>query len=193
MRRDLPNWSTAVHEAGHAVIARVLQFPCGRASVIPDHDEGAAGYAIIADPLVTLRAWDDLAWTERAQGRRARFYGVEVAYRARAMTGMAGAEAELECSAGQGLGDADDRYWIGVALENVPSASDGVAGYERRLRARTRALVGRHRQTVELVARALRDSGSLSANEIDRLVWPDEDDPRSRNMLRLRAVSGVAD
>ena len=33
--------STAFHEAGYAVIARVLTLPAGSASIKPDYDEGA--------------------------------------------------------------------------------------------------------------------------------------------------------
>jgi ATP-dependent Zn protease len=44
---------TATHEAGHAVIARVLTLACGGASIQPDYDDGAAGHSIIAGPLVS--------------------------------------------------------------------------------------------------------------------------------------------
>ena len=38
--------STAYHEAGHAVIARVLTLASGPATIKPDYDEGTAGFSI---------------------------------------------------------------------------------------------------------------------------------------------------
>ena len=49
---------TAVHEAGHAVIARVLDMACGGATIVADEDEGSAGHAETFDPHVTAHAWD---------------------------------------------------------------------------------------------------------------------------------------
>src|SRR5687767_4686914 len=152
-------WPTAIHEAGHSVTARVLQFPCGGATVIPDYAEGWAGHAAVADPQAAYGAWDQIACASLELGRHARFRDVCVAYRVRAITGMAGAEAELECSAGEGLGDGDDRYWISLALEHIEIPDQLTPRYEQRLRTRTRALVRRHRITIERVAQALHDGG----------------------------------
>ena len=49
---------TAVHEASHAVIARVLDMACGGATIVADEDEGSAGHAETFDPHVTAHAWD---------------------------------------------------------------------------------------------------------------------------------------
>ena len=44
--------STAFHEAGYAVIARVLTLPAGSASIKPDYDEGA--WANASSSLIRL-------------------------------------------------------------------------------------------------------------------------------------------
>ena len=49
-------WRTSVHEAGHAVIGRVLTLACGPASIVPD--DNSRGHAITADPYETLSQWE---------------------------------------------------------------------------------------------------------------------------------------
>ena len=49
--------STAVHEAGHAVIGRILKQVCGSVTIVPDHD--SLGHSIAADPFVTMSAWEE--------------------------------------------------------------------------------------------------------------------------------------
>src|SRR6266446_6649808 len=52
------NRSTAIHEAGHAVIGRVLGLTCDSATIIPNEDEREAGHALIADPWKTHSDWE---------------------------------------------------------------------------------------------------------------------------------------
>jgi hypothetical protein len=40
----------AIHEAGHAVIGRVLTLVCGHATIVVDHEAGELGHSITADP-----------------------------------------------------------------------------------------------------------------------------------------------
>lgn len=47
----------AYHEAGHAVIGRVLMLACGSATIDPDYEEGEAGHTITADPYACLYEW----------------------------------------------------------------------------------------------------------------------------------------
>lgn len=49
---------TAVHEAGHAVVGRVLGLDCGVVSIEINRTDREAGHAIIADPSVTLSGWE---------------------------------------------------------------------------------------------------------------------------------------
>jgi hypothetical protein len=48
--------ATAYHEAGHAVIGRVLTLSCGRATIKPDRAE--AGHALTDDPHSCLHEWE---------------------------------------------------------------------------------------------------------------------------------------
>ena len=48
----------AYHEAGHAVVQRVVGMLCGSATIVPDHEEMTAGFAIIHDPWAVYSAWE---------------------------------------------------------------------------------------------------------------------------------------
>jgi hypothetical protein len=78
--------STAHHEAGHAVISRVLTLASGPASIKPDYEEGGAGFAETFDPLLCVEEW-------RRRGK-VRDYP-DAVWHARIMSLMAGAEAEV--------------------------------------------------------------------------------------------------
>jgi ATP-dependent Zn protease len=84
--------ATAYHEAGHAVIGRVLTLPCGHATALPDHD--SPGHSICADPFETLSAWE-LA---------GKFREPASALLGRVMAFMAGREAEEEILGTYGTG-----------------------------------------------------------------------------------------
>jgi len=145
---------TATHEAGHAVIARVLTLACGGASIQPDYDDGAAGHSIIAGPLVTEGVWY----------RRWKLRTGDAVYRARIIAYMAGAEAEAELLGSTPGGDGDDRYQIDLMAEQLDRCDLD------RLRAMTRMLVRRHRNRIERVAAALLNKRKLSGRQIDKLA-----------------------
>ena len=148
----------AHHEAGHAVIARVLNLPCGLATIVPDDD--SAGHAITGDPWDAVAQWD-------ASGR---WRDVDVAYRARIIAFMAGAEAEIECLGSCRGGDGDDRWQIALMLESLLPAGVDPSGCENRLRRFTRALVRRHRGKLEAVAQRLLKQEHASKSELDAMV-----------------------
>ena len=83
---------TAVHEAGHAVIGRVLALACGEASIDPHPQvEGLLGYtAIYAGSTKTRDEWD----------RRRKFRHYDAYDHAHIMSIMAGAEAQAELVSG---------------------------------------------------------------------------------------------
>jgi hypothetical protein len=149
-------WHTAIHEAGHAVIGRVLGMRCGSASVVPDHD--SAGHAITLDPYATAHAWEVV-------GKHRDMTSI---WRGRILCLQAGAEAVAEIAAVVPAGDGDDRYQIALMLEQFECDPTE----EARLRRQARRLVRRHRQTIERVAAALLKHGQLKATQIDALVWP---------------------
>lgn len=75
--------ATAYHEAGHAVIGRIVGIPCGRAAIEADHD--SAGHGVTDGPWDAMRgAWE----------RRGKFRDVASVFRGRIIAFAAGAEAE---------------------------------------------------------------------------------------------------
>jgi ATP-dependent Zn protease len=162
---------TAYHEAGHAVIGRVLGLVCGSVTIVPD----AVGFgcATTKSPLATLDVWD-------ARGR-CRLNGRDLTsvYRAYIMELMAGREAaELCCGpGGDFIGDGNDIQQIDTLihltydldLERWPSLPVGDFNLDR-LRKATRGLCIRHREKIERVARALLKHCTLSPEAIDTLM-----------------------
>jgi hypothetical protein len=90
-RRRNRRAETAIHEAGHAVIGRVLGMICGGASVVEDHD--SAGHSITEDPWDIGDRWK----------RRGKFRDLHSVFVGRIMTFMAGSEA-AELLAGTSCG-----------------------------------------------------------------------------------------
>jgi ATP-dependent Zn protease len=157
---------TAIHEAGHAVIARVLTLDCGGATIKPDHD--SAAHAITNDPWACIFAWEQRGKVRNNQ---------DAVWHARIMSFMAGAEAEVVLLGSAQGDDGEDRYQIDLMadqLDNIELA-DWIR-LEARLRALTRALIRRHRKRIERVAEALLAKGSLSGKAIDELAGRSVDD-----------------
>jgi len=84
--------TTAIHEAGHAVIARVLGLSCGIATIVPNYEEMEWGHAIVHDPLTTLTAWHLRLREQYEQG--VCDLKDRSAWRGFILAKMAGAEAE---------------------------------------------------------------------------------------------------
>jgi ATP-dependent Zn protease len=103
MDRGMCANATAVHEAGHAVVARVLGLISGKATIAPNYRKRTAGYGIVADPWVTIEYWE-----QRGKGYRP----AEAALRSRIMTYMAGREAEEEMLGHCPGRDHDDLYQV---------------------------------------------------------------------------------
>jgi ATP-dependent Zn protease len=158
--------STAYHEAGHAVIARVLTLASGHATIKPDYDEETAGVSITEEPYACLSEW-----SKRGKVRD----HADAVWHARIMVSMAGAEAEAELVGSAAIGDGDDRKQIGLMAEEL-SCTDFWERLEPRLRAMTRMLVRRHRARIERVAKALLAKTTLSAKQLDKLVGRSVDD-----------------
>jgi ATP-dependent Zn protease len=155
---------TAYHEAGHAVIARVLTLAAGPATIKPDWEAMEAGHAITASPYEALHQWE----------HRGKVRGLTAVWHARIITYMAGAEAEIELLGEGGVGDADDRRQIAYMFESMWGLEPEKR--ETRLRAMTRMLIRRHKAKIERVAEALLAKSKLSAKALDRLVGRSIDD-----------------
>jgi hypothetical protein len=135
---------TAYHEAGHAVIGRVLGLVCGSVTIVPD----AVGFgcATTKSPQATLDVWD-------ARGR-CRLNGRDLTsvYRAYIMELMAGREAaELCCGpGGDFIGDGNDIQQIDTLihltydldLERWPSLPVGDFNLDRLRKAIFAAVAG---------------------------------------------------
>jgi ATP-dependent Zn protease len=160
---------TAYHEAGHAVIGRVLALVCEDASIKADYD--SAGHAITAEPEVCQIEW-------QKRGKRRHPLGNPVLH-ARIITFMAGAEAEV-CLLGKTQGgDSDDRDEIKLMAEELSRDPLPWGGREARLRTMTRMLVRRHKDRIERVVAALLAKEALSAEQLDKLVGRSVDDVKA--------------
>jgi ATP-dependent Zn protease len=158
---------TAYHEAGHAVIGRVLTLHCGGATIRPNYTKAEAGHTITHGPYDCLHEWE-----KRGHVRDSR----DAVYHARIMAYMAGAEAE-KLLLGSGVGDGDDRYQIALMAEELHRDTNWDR-LEPRLRAMTRMLVRRHKASIERVAKVLLAKTTVSAKALDKMVGRSVDDVR---------------
>jgi ATP-dependent Zn protease len=157
--RAIARRKTAYHEAGHAVLGRVLTLVCDSATIKPDHD--SAGHSLTHDPRACIYEWE----------KRGKVREPDAVWHARIIGFMAGAEAEAELLGTVPRGDGDDRYQIELMAEELETpAKRWDTKIEPRLRAMTRMLVHRHRALIERVAQALIDQTTLSREELDNLV-----------------------
>ena len=166
--------STAIHEAGHAVIARVLGLTCGSATIIPNEDEDEAGHALIADPWKTASDWDQALMEAVERGGSFRCHDARSAFRGRIIAMMAGAEAENELLGRCSGGDWHDRTeieWM-AASRATKFPDDLWQRYEPRMRRQTRRLVHKHRDKIERIAAALLEHDTLHPDEIETLIMP---------------------
>jgi ATP-dependent Zn protease len=155
---------TAYHEAGHAVIARVLfGMPCGQVTIRPDFGEEVAGHAITANPNQVITYWRDVQHKLRE---------MRSAMHACIMTLMAGAEAEIVILGRCHGGDNDDRLQIVLIVDEATDFSPEQFWdrYEPRMRRQTRRLVSHHRNKIERVANALVERETLQPDEVEALM-----------------------
>jgi len=151
---------TAIHEAGHAVIGRVLGLACGDVTIIADHNSN--GHAILATPYAIEQAWEDCG----------KYRDIASAFRGRILAYMAGREAEEVILGRDGGGDGDDQFQIALMLEEVTIAEEAER-LAHRLRRHARSLVKRHRQPIERVAAALLVHRKLTDDGVRRAAFAD--------------------
>ncbi|MFJ7441309.1 hypothetical protein ACIQW5_27105 [Methylorubrum thiocyanatum] len=158
-------YHTAIHEAGHAVVGRVLTMACGGATILANEAEGEAGHSITSDPMVILGEWD----------RRGKWRGTDMGlasvYRGRIIAVMAGAEAEAEILGECSGGDGDDRYQVALMLYEI-AGEEAHERIEIRLRRFAQQLARKHRTDIERVAAALMERETLTGEEIDAMLPP---------------------
>jgi ATP-dependent Zn protease len=153
-------YTTAVHEAGHVVIGRVLDLPCGSATIVPDRKRGTLGSAEVD---TSEDAW--FRWIDRGKERP-----LYVLLRATIIVDMAGWEAEKELLGATSDGYAgDNESALFASMEMSDVASDPEQKKLRQLRRQTGWLVRKHREKIQRMADALMKRRTLSADEIDSL------------------------
>jgi ATP-dependent Zn protease len=160
-------WKVAVHEAAHAVIARVLTLSAGHVTIKPRYRDRSRGCSITHEPYACLSAWE-----KRGKVRNSD----DAVYLARIISTMAGAEAEMELLGSRVIGDGQDREQIEQMAEELTLVNRSWAQLEPRLRKMTRMLVRRHRARIERVAEALIAKTKLHAKQVDRLAGRSVDD-----------------
>jgi hypothetical protein len=153
---------TAIHEAGRAVIGRVLTLSCGSATITPEFakhtgEVDSAGHAVTDDPHECSHQWE----------KRGKVRSENAVWHARIITYMAGAEAEVQILDSTQGGDGDDMYQINLMAEELIGDPLPWKTREARLRSLMRMLVRRHRERIECVAGALLTKKILSAKAID--------------------------
>ena len=151
--------STEYHEAGHAVVARVLTMAAGRATIRPNYRDLEAGRAVLHGAYATMSEWE----------RRGKVREPDAVLHGRIIATMAGAETEAVLLGRTAIGDGDDRYWIAIMAEEL-RYSRPWERLEPRLRAMTRMLVRRHRALIARTAKALLKKTSISAKQLDKLI-----------------------
>lgn len=152
-------WHTAVHEAGHAVIGRVLNMTCGHVTIVADED--SAGHSITDDPWAIMYAWE----------RRGRFREASTIFRSRILTTMAGGEAEVVIIGDCEGGDVDDRYQVALMLESEAGrVGDDLVQLEDRLRRTARMLVRRHASKIRALADALMERDTINSDSEIRIA-----------------------
>jgi len=161
-------YATAVHEAGHAVIGRVLGFPCGRTSIKAKPGQ-YSGFSDIGQPGAAVKAW-------RQGGKRR---SLAAAKRAKIIIYMAGGSAEEEFT-GRRTSDyrdvaASSALLVSLMDEDDPNHQGLNRLFEgerlqRRLRRVAASLVRRHRERIEALARALLEKPVLADREIRDLI-----------------------
>jgi predicted DNA-binding transcriptional regulator AlpA len=150
----------AYHEAGHAVIARLLKLSCGHVTIIPE-EPTEVGHVVFDDPMV--------GWT-RGDGRKKSLAD------AFCIALFAGAEAEKRMFGTAEVGDNSDCAKATACLHHVSIPGATYVGdhswerYETRLRARARNLIEVQQDAIEAVAQALLDKGFLRSHEVDDLL-----------------------
>ena len=147
--------ATAYHEAGHAVIARVLGMTCGDTTIVADQDFAGHSITSVERSIADWECRGRFRWTSM--------------FRARIIMLMAGRESEIECfgkDQGSVFGDGDDLREIELSMPEAETPDESVA----KLRVKTRGLVRRHRHAIAQVAAALMKHGTLDALQIDAIV-----------------------
>jgi ATP-dependent Zn protease len=159
--------ATAVHEAGHAVIGRVMAQECGEVTIVPDRSAMTAGYSITGDAWSTIHAWDQA-------GRWREYRSIAIG---RIITMLAGRHAEEELRGTCEGADGYDQREIAMILDGAgwrakDDMSEDPAVLLARLERFSRAAVRRHRKAIRALASELLKRKSMTADEVAEVLQP---------------------
>lgn len=151
---------TAIHEAGHAVIARILGISSGEVTIEPTSDF-SLGHAVFVDPR--------FSW-QRGDGSKAK------AANAFVTALFARAEAERLILGSEGDGDSEDcdravacLAWAGAVRGATFVGDDYFDQHQNSLRKKVAKLVKSNQSLIEKVAAALLERKKLTAVEVDEI------------------------
>jgi ATP-dependent Zn protease len=154
--------AVAVHEAGHAVVARVLGIPAYDVTIVEGDD--LLGAASFDNPVYD--------WS-REDGSKIK------AANNFASAAYAGVAAEREILNSGVTSDSDDHRkaqdclaWAGAVKGASFVGDDRFDRHEANLRKKAAALVHQHRSAIERLASALLERETLSGAEVDALLNP---------------------
>jgi hypothetical protein len=154
MKIDPVEAIAAIHEAGHAVMARVLDYPGGCASIIRLNDE--VGIAVCASISEATRVWQRKGWKTR--------HGLTVDL-ARACIAAGGIAAEMEFLSGKNVDGHDSDFDVWKAF--LPEDDED---FEHELWLWVRSVVSQYRDIILAVANALIHEKYLTGAQIDEFV-----------------------
>ena len=150
----------ATHEAGHAVIGRVLGLSCGRMTIVAEADENL-GHSVMADPRYSWERGDGPRRKEAEKFALGLYAGAE------AERVLLGLNTELDTVDRQ-------RAIKTLAWAGVRGASffddEHYDRAEARLRREARRLVIIHRRIIQQVAELVLERKTLEGPEVDTLV-----------------------
>jgi hypothetical protein len=143
---------TAIHELGHAVVARLISFPSGACSIIAMDD--TAGISISATVPECERVWQQRGWVTNL--------GL-LPIEARIVVAMGGVAAELELLGDHCGGHEADWEQINELAGNDEILKDALWNY-------TCDLVHEYREVIKGMVPILINAQYLSGTEIDQHV-----------------------
>jgi ATP-dependent Zn protease len=150
--------SIAIHEAGHAVAAVILNLPRGGVTIEPEGED--LGYAIVGDPI---SQW------ERGDGPR------RPLVEDHCVSLYSGWAAEKVLLGSTTVGSSADFEKARSCITNIGVRGASFVGddiwerYENKLQLRAIQLVKMHRTKIEKVAERLMDQVSLTADEVEQV------------------------
>ena len=166
---------TAYHEAGHAVISRVLRISVELVTIHTNgRTLGAVAYKAANRYPLGAAIQTEMEWQERERPNENLSYPRAIAPRnsvlhAHIIATLAGSIAESEFFGGTTTGNSSDKYQIREMLSSL-YACDRIKRRKRLRRATRHLVVRRHRDRIARVADHLLASNTLDSQQLDQVL-----------------------